>query len=214
MATLPKDEAVVGLGLHVRMLAEDPVVFDEVYTRYAPALEAHIRAYITTKQLFLPGDDLEEVIADAITDAFVGYHKNPGAYKQHLRSLRGYLQMSALGDFKNRFSSALKTASKTVQFDEEDWNIIADGRFDPVAAAEADEAIKTVQAFAASLVDSDEDRIVMDLLLQSEKKTEIFAKALGIAHLSEKDQRSAVNKIKGRLSKRLKRSDRGGSADG
>jgi DNA-directed RNA polymerase specialized sigma24 family protein len=214
MATLPDDEASVGLSLHVRMIAEDPVVFDEIYTRYCPSLEAHLRAYISRRQLFLPGEDLNDLIQDAIADALLGYHKNPGSYKPKLRSLRGYLQMSALGDFKNHFSSAMKSQSKIVQIEEEDWNIIADGRFDPVAATEAEEAINALHVYAESAVESDDDRIVMDLLLQSERKTEIFAEALGISHLPPQDQRSAVNKIKDRLSKRLKRGYRGGSADG
>ena len=55
---------------------------------------------------------------------------------------------------------------------------------------------------------------MLAVMLTFEKKTDIFAKALGIAHLPDKDQRAQVNKIKDRLSKRLKRGYRGGSADG
>ncbi len=214
MATLPKNDAVVGLSLHTRMLADDPVVFDEIYMRYVASLERHLRGYIARKQLFLRAADLDDLVSDAITEAMIGYHRKPESFKPNLRSLGGYLQMSAMGDFLNLFSREVAAQSKVVEFGEEDWNILTDGRFDPVSQTESEEVMEALQSVAEFAAQTDEDRTVMDLLLQTERKTSVYAEALGIAHLSEKEQRAMVNKIKDRLTKRLRRAYRGGSADG
>lgn len=47
----------------------------------------------------------------------------------------------------------------------------------------------------------------LDLLLGGERKTAVFAKVLGIDHLSKKEQEAEVKKVKDKLKKRIERGD-------
>ena len=52
---------------------------------------------------------------------------------------------------------------------------------------------------------------VLDLMLQGERKTTIFAQALGIDHLPKKEKAAEVNRVKNKIKKRI---DRGKTGDG
>ena len=56
---------------------------------------------------------------------------------------------------------------------------------------------------------SDAESRALDLLLDGERKTAVFAEALGIGHLPMKDQRAEVKRVKDKLKKRIERETRG-----
>ncbi len=218
MATLPDDEAVAGRALHISYVAGDPTASSEIFLRYYDLLKEDLRSYIARKGLFLQNGEIDEVADNAALQAIETYLRKPETYNPDLKSLGGYLKMSAQGDFLNLLQREIKreagNQSGVVRFDFENWNTFAHEDTDLVAEIEDAAAASELLAFAQSCAKNDEDRTVLALMLKFEKRTGVFAEALGIAHLSEKEQRVQVNKIKDRLSKRLKRGYRGGSADG
>lgn len=218
MATLPEDEAVAGRALHIAYTAGDPTASGEIFLRYYDLLKQELREHIARNGLFLRNGEIDEVADNAVLQAIETYLRNPQSYNPDRKSLGGYLKMSATGDFKNLFQREMRreagNESGVVRFDFEGWNNLVHEDSDLVAEVEDASAADGLLAFAQSCAHNDEDRTVLTLMLKLEKKTEVFAEALGIAHLPDKDQRAQVNKIKDRLSKRLKRSHRGGSADG
>lgn len=221
MATEPDTEAEAGRLLHLRFLADDPVAVEQVFARYYELLQTHVRGYIGRKQLFLEHADIDEVADHAVVDALESYLRRPESFDPTRRTLAGYLRMSAERDFLNRFNREIKRAKapdrKTdialVRFEPEAWNSIADEGTDLVAEAEDTTAAGELLDFIRSCARTDEERIVLDLMLRSVRSTSMYAGALGIGHLTSKDQQSRVTTIKERLSKRLKRGYRGAAAD-
>jgi len=218
MATLPEDEAVAGRTLHIAYTSGDPTASGEIFLRYYDLLKDDLREYIARKNYFLLNGEIDEVADNAALQAIETYLRNPQTYNPDLKTLGGYLKMSAQGDFLNLFKRERQreagNQTGVVRFDFENWNDLVPEDSDLVAEVEDASAASELLSFAQSCAHNDEDRTVLALMLRFEKKTGTFAGALGIAHLPEKDQRAQVNKIKDRLSKRLKRGYRGGSADG
>jgi hypothetical protein len=218
MATLPEDEAVAGRTLHLAYTAGDPTASNEIFVRYYDLLNNDLRAFIARKGLFLRIGDIDDLAGHAIIQAFESYLRRPETFNPDLKTLGGYLILSAQRDFLNLFAREMRRESAiesgVVRLDVESWNTLPDEDTDLVAEIEDASAADDLLAFARSCAHNDEDRTVLTLMLTFEKKTGVFAEALGIAHLPERDQRAQVNKIKDRLSKRLKRGYRGGSADG
>jgi hypothetical protein len=218
MATLPDDEPIAGRALHISHVAGDPTASNEIFLRYYELLNDHLREYIARKNLYLQNGETDEVAGNAVLKALETYLRKPDSYDPTLKTLGGYLQMSARGDFLNLLDREIKreagNTSGIVRFDFEGWNTLAHEDSDLVEEIEDASAASALLTFARSCAHTNEDRTVLALMLTFEKRTVVFAEALGIAHLPEKEQRARVNTVKDRLSKRLKRGYRGGSADG
>src|SRR5262249_28260279 len=69
---------------------------------------------------------------------------------------------------------------------------------------ESTHATRTVVAPARDGLRDGESR-ALDLILQGERKTAVFAEALGITHLPTSVQRTEVKRVKDKLKKRLER---------
>ena len=218
MATQPYEEAVEGRLLHVRYLAEDPAARGEIFLRYYEALQTHLRIYVTRKNLFLRTGHIDELVDDAAIDALVSYFARPESYDPGRRSFLGYLKMSAEGDFKNRLTREVGREagieSSVVRLDDDAWNNVADAGIDPVDAIEDEQAAAALMTLAEDIAESDAERTVLRYMLERERKVAVYAMALGLTARTPKEQRTEVNRIKDRLSKRLKRRFLGGSSDG
>ncbi len=218
MATLPEDEAVAGRALHIAYTSGDPTASGDIFLRYYELLKEDLREYIARNGLFLRNGEIDEVADNGALQALETYLRKPETYNPDLKTLGGYLKMSAKGDFLNLLqrerTREAGNESGVVRFDFESWNNLVHEDTDLVEEIEDASAAGELLAFARSCAHNDEDRTVLELMVKFEKKTGVFAEALGIAHLPETEQRALVNKIKDRLSKRLKRGYRGGSADG
>lgn len=209
MATQPDDEAVHGRLLHVNYVAGDPAARGEIFLRYFEALKTHLHIYVRRKQLFLRGGDIDDVVEEAVIDALTSYFSRPAAYDPTRRGLLGYLKMSAEGDFKNRFTREVGREagleSDFVELDDTGWNSVADGGIDPVDAIEDEQAAGALLARAETIVETEEERIVLRFMLERERSTAVYALALGITARTPKEQRAEVSRIKDRLTKRIRR---------
>ncbi len=219
MATLPEDEAVAGRALHIAYTSGDPTASSEIFLRYYDLLiDAPARIHRPQEPISSLNGEIDEVADNAVLQAIETYLSNPETYDPDHKTFGGYLKMSAQGDFLNLFQrerhGKQAIESGVVRFDFESWNNLVHEDTDLVEEIEDASAASELLAFAQSCAHNDEDRTVLALMFRFERNSSVFANALGITHLPEKDQRAQVNKIKDRLSKRLKRGYRGGSADG
>jgi hypothetical protein len=113
--------------------------------------------------------------------------------------------MSARGDFKNDFDAAVARArALVVGFDEDDWNKLAD-EAEAVAAVEDDVDATALRDRFADVPETEEERVVFGFMLDGERSNETVARVLGWPGPFTREQATAIDKIKDRLNKRIKR---------
>ena len=199
---LPSQEEA--LGLHQQLLAGVPV---------APArfAEAYLLPLIAWLDQYFPNvaDDLR---ADAAERAILSFIKNPDRYQPERLPLVNYLHMAASSDLRNLQERERKhqqgriSVSNDVELSEHDRNYLED-HSDPSAPLQEEEQRESDARSWAALEEAcgTEERAVLTLMRQGEKKTSVFAEALGIGHLSQEEQQTEVWRIKDRLMKKLQR---------
>jgi hypothetical protein len=203
---LPSDERAVGFALHVRYQNGDPIARAEIFIRYHDLLVDDLRSLIARQRLFVRGDDIQIVAENAALKALASYLERPEQYQPARgKTLGGYLRMSARGDFKNDFAAAVARArALAVGFDADDWNELADDA-DAVATIEDDVDATALRDRCAGVPDTEEERVVIGFMLDGERSNEALARTLGWPTPFTREQATAINKIKDRLNKRIKR---------
>jgi hypothetical protein len=118
--------------------------------------------------------------------------------------------MSAQGDLRNLMSKEGRRREKTL----ESVQLSArDGKYleragDPSLPLLLQEEAERVEHGILPIVRgglSEGEMRVLDLIRQGERKTLIYAQALGIDHLPKEEQAAEVNRVKNKIRKRLKR---------
>lgn len=201
--------------LHRRLLASDPV---------APAefAEAALEPLIANLALRNPGLD-PHLRQTAAEDAILALIKRPGAYDPLRGALLPYMHRSAQGDLLNALARERRHAARQADLDAVELSpglrkYVQDSGADPAQIAQSREEIGEMIAQARTQV-PDTVRAALTagearalaLMRQGERKTEVFAAALGISHLAEADQRREVKRVKDRVQKRI---ERAGGGDG
>lgn len=201
-------------ALYERLLAEDPTAPSDLAVTYLDRLTTWLIAHNPRVH---PND-----CATAAGDAILALIKNPRTYKPERQTLEVYLRMSASGDLRN-----LLGAERRHREHRADWQAVEhspvvrkyleDTEADPAHILEQreDEALMAVTSpsVAASLRAglTPEEARVIELMQRQERKTALYAAALGISELAFKEQQREVKRVKDRLKKRLKRA---GGRDG
>lgn len=172
-------------------------------------------AYLDDLACWLQGRNPAVSAEDCLTaaeDALLALIKNPTSYDPKRASLLGYLRMSASGDLKNRWRAEQRhvwrrTDLEDVELSPGEGKYLRDGETDPAQRLEVKErsqvSAKVVGVLRARL--SLEERRVMDLMLDGERKTQVYAEALGLSELPAAEQEREVKRVKDRLKKRLER---------
>lgn len=194
----------IGLDIHARLIAGDPVATSELAERYLdPLAEWMIRSNPAADD-----HDCEEAAMDAIMSLL----KNPRSFKPDKLPLDSYLRMSAKGDLRNRLERERRHSDRRA--DLEHVELYGEGRNgeqvgeDPATIVDRQEADKsTLEAMAASMMNrvSAEEAGVLELMIQGERKTAAYAVVLGITDQSELEQRREVKRVKDRIKRRLQR---------
>lgn len=212
MPTQRDDEASVGHLLHARLRAGERTATADIVERYRLHLMRHVQGLKARRNLYtVTAEDLEEVVFEA----FAGYLMKPERYDPDRgKSLLGYLKMAVQGDLFNLVDRHRRSSERDVPLDDDRRNreIATVGSFEADAADAIDTAaiVETIM----TLAETDEERTVLRLLLDGERTTRVYAEALGIAHLSPREQATAVQRIKDRLDKRRRRRFPEGWQDG
>lgn len=188
--------------VHARLLAGEPTAPVDLFECHAASLTRQLAARFPTTD--------PDLIHDAVVTALLDVAEHPERYDSSRRSFGGYLHMVAQGDLlnlleKQRRRRAHETDDDPVELAERGRNILSGG-IDPVATRVMDQdAVAALTEQAMGVARTEEEQIVMRLMLDGEKATEAFAEALGLEALSTAAQRAHVFGVKDRLTKRLRR---------
>jgi len=186
------------LEFHRRLLAGDPVVSAEVAERFLGELVRD------TRRALLPGDD-EHMADDAAADALLGYIERPVQFDPARGSLSRYLRMSARGDLRNLRAKEISRRRRLAPADVELVGEVGN-RDERQGVPRVDVArVEQLEAAALDLAQSDDERAVMNLMLDGERRTEEYARVLEIDHQPVDYQRRETKRMKDRLKKRLER---------
>jgi RNA polymerase sigma factor (sigma-70 family) len=186
--------------LHACLLQRDPTAPSELAETYLPLLVDWLR------QAF-PREDgaLLETLA---IDLVLGLAKKPEQYDPDRGSLTAYLRMAARGDVKNAQESTRRRYLRLAPLNEVELRPPSRNRWwasnaDPSEAA----ILKDADARVAALREHfhGHEREVVDLIVDGERRTESFARVLGLLDRPREEQVREVKRAKDRLKKRMKR---------
>jgi hypothetical protein len=146
----------------------------------------------------------------AAHDALLTYVQKPQSYDHSRGDLASYLRMATRGDLVNLLNKEGKHHQGRVSWDlveeaAEDGNL--QGAEEPSKLLRRAEENQQWQAFLGSVAEGfmEEERSVLNLMLAGERRTGVYAKAVGIEGLSVAEQEREVKKVKDRIKKRLER---------
>ena len=199
----PDAEDAVLHSIHARLLAEDPTASADLCETFLPLLAGRLRRQFPTV-------DADQV-HDAVVDALLNYIEHPQRYDPARGSLAHYLTLSARGDVLNLLRRETRRSQRLVPLEDGEDEVEVERRLRnsgvktledlAVAAATSTQVNDLLQAVSRS----DADQHVLDLMLDGERDTAVFAEALGLQHLTVVEQRHRVKQHKDRLIKRLQR---------
>lgn len=196
------DQAPDCEDVHARLVAGEPTASADLFGCHAASLTRQLTARFPTTD--------PDLIHDAIVTALLDVAEHPDRYDPGRRSFGGYLHMVAHGDLlnlleKQRRRRAHETDDDPVELADRGRNILTGG-IDPVATRVLDQdAVAALTEQAMSVARTEEEQIVMRLMLDGERATEAFAAALGMDALSTATQQAHVFRVKDRLAQRLRR---------
>ena len=188
----------VDLALHLRLVAGDKTAPDECVVRWLPEL---IRKLSARNSAVAVRDG--QIIAAAALDALFDYTLNPHKYDPERSGLGYYLSNAAQRDLINALARE-KTQRRDASCIHAVELFLSDGNKFEEEIVEKVDAASLMELVMEEITDP-LDRHMLALMLQGERATPAYAKALGIDHLSEDEQKATVKRHKDRISKRLER---------
>ena len=158
----------------------------------------------------------EELRVEAAEDALIALIKAPASFDPARgKRLASYLCMSAQGDLRNILQREGRYYKNQRRLEDVELSPQA-GKYlvvndDPARSLECQEESERARVVAAPVREglSDAESRALELLLDGERKTAVFAEALGIGHLPTTDQRAEVKRVKDKLKKRIQRETSG-----
>lgn len=157
----------------------------------------------------------EAMLWDAATDAVLNYADNPSSYDPERLGLFGYLKMSSNGDLLNalqkeqrRKTSEREAGRKAVELEpgggkdvqrDEDIERVEKG------GEEDEKRSRELMAKVHEALPDPKDRRMLELMMEGERETGVFAEVLGVRDRDEAEQRKMVKRHKDRIKKRVQR---------
>jgi RNA polymerase sigma-70 factor (ECF subfamily) len=197
-------------SLHRRLVDRDVTVFDDLARLFLDHLIAWL---VRTSRSTVP----EELCVEAAEDALIALVKSPTSFDPaRKKRLAAYLRMSAQGDLRNILKREGRRCQSHLSL--EDVELSPEGgkylavKDDPLLSlAQQEESAKANTTVVAPVREglSEAESRALDLVLIGERKTALFAAALGITHLSKDAQRTEVKRVKDKLKKRIERESSG-----
>ncbi len=210
MAEPAREEQARAAELHSRMLARDPTAPADLCERYLIAITARLGRRF-------PNVD-EHKIEDAAADALLNYAEHPERFDPARSPLAAYLYMSARGDLLNWLEQEKRRRKRLVPLD--DVELARSARNTDVTgicsaeAALGEESLAELQSVLDAACRTEQERRVLRLVAEGERRTAVFAQVLGIADLGIAEQRREVKRVKERLLKKARRLASQGSRRG
>jgi hypothetical protein len=194
-----------GLSIHRRLLEGDPIAPSDLAALFlgplADWLIRHNRRSIDP-----------DFCVEAAEETVLALIHNPASWNPGRQGLPAYLRMAAHRDLLNILARESRHRRGRQSLEAVELSSHA-GKYlgqedDPSRHLQLEEAVREARnGIPASLREglTAQERVVLDLMLQGERKTEFYARACGIGHLSIKEQRREVKRVKERLQKRWDR---------
>jgi RNA polymerase sigma-70 factor, ECF subfamily len=197
----------LGLDLHRRLTAgDDPRASAEV-------AEAFLLPLVRILRSLFPHVPDPHLIETAAEDAVIHYLKCPERFDPARGSLLGYLCLDATGDLKNFLHGRQKNVALHEPLAEyllsadkagnASANASANSLGDPEARLLAAESALVRRAFEA--VTHPLDRELVELMIDGERRTEVYAEVPGVEDRPPREQAATVKRHKDRLRKLLRR---------
>lgn len=189
----PNDDELVAAW---RRLVADPDTGGAFAEAVLPPLEADLaRQFPRT----YPHD-----ITDAADWAVAAFLRNPTSFDPARGRLPAFLRLAARRDLLNLLDAEKRRRRGRIPW--EGVELTQPAGNDPEEA----ECLADLPAMRAAVeVLSDSDRRVLDLMLDGERETAVFAAVLGLADRPAAEQADEVKRVKDRIKARLKRAGRG-----
>ena len=191
--------------IHERLVADDPVAPAEL----AENILDIIIKKLSAKYYYLNDSSL---IIDAVSDAILGYIKNPRQFNPSKRGLLGYLQMAAEGDLKNALSKISRRCKKELISDDVELTLLGGNislrrgiTHNDAIFSEDKQKLKKVHITISTLFKNPKDFKIAEMILEGERSTAAFSTVLGLQGLSIAGQKREVKQHKDRIKKRLER---------
>ena len=136
----------------------------------------------------------------------MSYLKHPQQYNPEKRGLFGYLVMSADGDLRNALAKQRRRSDREISLEEVELERVGGNR-EGENASNLD--LSAMIGEIKNLFENPVDQRVLELIVEGERSTNVFAEALGLSHLPVFERRREVKRHKDRIKKRLERYGRG-----
>jgi hypothetical protein len=157
----------------------------------------------------------EDVRIDAAGDAILALIRKPESYSPERQTLEVYLRMSARGDLRNLLRKEARHNKGRTPWIEVElspdagkyWRRTDDPSLSLCLAEERQCVVDAIPDFVSREL-SETDRRALELIVQKERRTSVFAELYGLSHLTAQEQRTEVKRHKDRLKTMLKRAGR------
>jgi hypothetical protein len=190
-------------SLHQRLCDGDEVASSALAELFLPVL---------TKGLGRKYPNLSDPssVPTACADALMNYLTAPDKYSPTRGKLFTYLWKSAEGDLLNLLAKQRRRAvheisEQVVEFRLADRELSAEPMMPPEVEFESVAEISPSVQRAMELLDSQEDRRFVELMMSGVRSTEEFAKVLRISHVPSSEQATIVKRNKDRIKKVVQR---------
>jgi RNA polymerase sigma-70 factor (ECF subfamily) len=191
-------------SINRRLVERDPVAPAEL-------IEACIELLVNRLRRAFNNINDPHLVDEAVEDALLNYIQFPEKYSPSRGRLTSYLLMSARGDLLNKLESESRRQTHETRLEDVELrlslrNILVE-EDEPVHDLDIyqEYSMDDINLKVQQIIPDDIDKKVVELILENERKTESYAKILGISDLDIKEQRRQVKRVKDRLLKRLQR---------
>ncbi len=188
-------------ALHERLLRRDPTAPSELAERcLAPLVDALRRSFVSSVD--------QVMLEDAAIEMILKLGERPEKYDPERGSLASYLRMAARRDVLNDLESERRRNRHLAPL--EDVELRSSARNLPWASTR-DPAEALVDKLGHERVGRLREQFegseleMVDLLVDGERRTEVYADVLGLRDLPWEEQVREVKRAKDRLKKRMKR---------
>ncbi len=189
------------LDLHKRLLQGDRTASEEIATILLTPLSSQLGKK-------LPIAD-PQIVSDGVTDAILDYCENPRQFDAKRGvPLEGFLHMAARRNVWNSVRGEIRRKAREGRYGQASLDSIVELASSAGNTSQETKNITQVRRpskEAGAILKDEKDQRIYELRMQGERRTQAFAKVLGIDQLPISTQRREVKRAKDRIDKILDR---------
>lgn len=192
-------------SIYRRLLANEPDAPSDLFALFLdPLLDALRCAF--------PGLRDPYLVQDVVTDSLFTLAQQPMRYAPEKASLWSYLYTDAKGDLLNAIERERKrwkdATFDLVEHDVHDRGTNVEAEVLNALVPDglpAGMTLEEVLAMVRETISDPQDRELLELMLEGERKSEAFSQVLGIGNMTPLEQRRIIKQRKDRIDARLRR---------